>query len=639
VFVESGQRYQSQYPESHGRLLAASYRAPSVACLPLVADARVVGAITFGFEGDRCFDADERWFLDLVAAHAAQALLRARTYERERHARSETALLYALLEDVTRADTLEQVYDAALDGLGTVLGVERSSILLLDDQGVMRFVAWRGISDGYRSAVEGHSPWAAGAIQPEPIVVPDTELDPNLQGFLPTFRAEGIRTLVFIPLVDGRRRLLGKFMIYGSQPDQFTKDEVLLAESIASLVAQVIARRLSEAETLRAYAEAERASQMKDEFLAVVSHELRTPLAAIVGWAAILKGDRANDPGVLAKGVEVIERNARAQTKIIEDILDVSRIVSGKLVLDARPVSLAGIVAEALDSVRASASAKAIELHFQSPEDPHSVVGDPERLRQIVWNLLSNAVKFTPASGHVTLRLFRSGGGHVGLEVTDTGRGIAPDFLPHVFERFRQADGSMTRRHGGLGLGLAIVRHLAELHGGRVHATSPGLDQGATFSVTFPVQALYQTPVPLPADDSEPTLPNNPSVDLTGIRVLLVDDEPDAREVVSEVLRAFGAEVASVDSVDSALETVVPFAPSVLVSDIGMPDKDGFMLVRRLRELDAPLSDLPVIALTAYARRDDARRVLAAGFRRFLSKPTDPATLATAVRSVVKPDV
>jgi signal transduction histidine kinase/ActR/RegA family two-component response regulator len=624
VFIESSESHRERYPGADGESVGTG----SVACLPLLAGVLPIGAITFAFGGPRSFDEEERGFLDLIAAHAAQALLRAKTNDLELRSRAEKGLLYELLERVIAADTFEEVYDAALDCVSQALGVERAAILLSDSEGVLRFRAWRGLSDEYRAHAEGPSPWPRDASDPEPIVVTDVERDPTVSAFRELLRTEHIRALGFLPLVHDRQRLLGEVAIYSDVPRELGLEEIRLGETIAALVAQAIAQRLIEAEMLRARAEAERASRMKDEFLAVVSHELRTPLAAIVGWAAILKGSRKNDAEAVAKGVEVIERNAQAQSKIIEDILDVSRIVAGNLVLDPRPVSLVTIISEALESVRLSAGAKEIHVEFDSGEDLHSVVGDPERLRQIVWNLLSNAVKFTPAKGRVQVRLVRTPG-TAAIQVSDTGRGIEPYFLPHVFERFWQADASLTRRHGGLGLGLAIVRHLTELHGGQASVESAGMGQGSTFTVTFPVKAVSTT---RPArSDSSVEAATEGDADLTGIRVLLVDDEADAREVVGEVLVSFGAEVATVDSAEGALATVSGFAPTVMLSDIGMPEQDGFTLLRRLREMGPPYDELPVIALTAYARADDERRILAAGFHHFLAKPTDSRVLTRAV--------
>ncbi len=392
----------------------------------------------------------------------------------------------------------------------------------------------------------------------------------------------------------------------------------------------------AQAEELRALnAEAERVNRVKDEFLATLSHELRTPLNAILGWGHMLEAgqlapDRERD------AVRTIVRNAHAQTRIVNDVLDVSRIVSGKMQLDLATVDLACVVAAALDAVRPAAEAKSIDVQMTCA--PRSViVGDPDRLQQMAWNLLSNAVKFTPRHGHVDVRV-EAKESQVVLRVADSGIGIAPEFMPHLFERFRQADGSTTRRHGGLGLGLAIVRHLAELHGGTVSAESPGRNHGATFTVTFPVRAI------IPAGgEAPPRTPGGPADDdvvtaapaLHGIRVLVVDDEQDAREMVQSALIAFGASVRAVASADEARQVLRIWRPDVLVADIGMPDEDGYSLISSVRAL-APADGgaIPAAALTAYAQDDDRTRALAAGYQEHVAKPVAPQELAVVVANL-----
>ncbi|HEX8685356.1 MAG TPA: hybrid sensor histidine kinase/response regulator, partial [Pyrinomonadaceae bacterium] len=332
-----------------------------------------------------------------------------------------------------------------------------------------------------------------------------------------------------------------------------------------------------------ARAEAEQANRLKDEFLATVSHELRTPLTAILGWARVLRSS-ASDPDAARHGLDVIERNAEAQHQLIRDLLDVSRIISGKLLLKTRQVGLAPVVEAALDSVRQAADAKAIRLGAEFDGESDLVTGDPDRLQQVVWNLLSNAIKFTPKGGSVGVRVERDGS-DVLVRVSDTGQGIAPEFLPYVFERFRQADGSTTREHGGLGLGLAIVRHLVEQHGGSVSAESAGEQRGSTFTISLPVAAVA-------AEEKTPgtsgPLPSRPSGEgavppLGGLRVLVVDDQPDARELLALVLGRAGAEVSTAATAAEALEFVESEELDVLVSDIGMPVVDGYALIGRVR--------------------------------------------------------
>jgi PAS domain S-box-containing protein len=376
-------------------------------------------------------------------------------------------------------------------------------------------------------------------------------------------------------------------------------------------------------------AEAEANSRMKDEFLANVSHELRTPLTAILGWARMLRAR----PELAPKAIEVIERNAEAQAKLIEDILDSSRIVTGKIRLHLDRTDLNDIVQAAVDTIRPTADAKGVSLDVAEDRAVTRVVGDGDRLRQAVLNLLVNAVKFTPSGGTVTVRTDATERSHIGVTVTDTGRGISADFLPHVFERFRQAEGSTTRQYGGLGLGLAIVKHLVELHGGTICAASEGEGRGATFAVRLPVRAVSALPAESARMGQDTLLPPiEPADRLDGVRVLVVDDEPDARELVAMVLRDAGAETREADSASSALDAMDREVSDVLVSDIGMPRQDGYRLLRDLRSR-APGrgGSVPAIALTAFTRGEDVDRAMAVGFHLHLAKPVEPADLVAAV--------
>jgi signal transduction histidine kinase/CheY-like chemotaxis protein len=378
---------------------------------------------------------------------------------------------------------------------------------------------------------------------------------------------------------------------------------------------------------------AEEANRLKDEFLSTVSHELRTPLNAILGWTWILLGDRL-DPEGARRAVQTIERNARAQSQIIDDLLDVSRIVTGKLRLKMRPVTLDGIVEAAIEGVRPASDAKGIkvETRIGSVSDTSELRGDPARLQQVVWNLLSNAVKFTPTGGSVEVAVDQQDG-QARIRVSDTGIGIPPGFLPYVFDRFRQADSSTTRTYGGLGLGLSIVRNLVELHGGTVEVESEGEGQGTAFTVRLPLSPAPRVPAPraLPEAGAEPG-----PLRLSGLRVLLVDDEPDAREVVCSALEELGAEVTSVPSAAEAMAALGRGGADILVADIGMPEEDGYSLIRRIRKLEGDLAGLPAIALTAYAGDGDRRRALEAGFQVHLAKPIEPRLLAETVSTVSK---
>ena len=372
--------------------------------------------------------------------------------------------------------------------------------------------------------------------------------------------------------------------------------------------------------------DAERANRMKDEFLATVSHELRTPLTPILGWAAMLKAGRLNKQQTV-HGVEVIEKSARVQSALIEDLLDVSRIITGKLRLDRKPINLVQAVEAAMDSVRPTADAKKIKLELIMDVPARPILGDKNRLQQVFWNLLTNAIKFTPPGGRVEI-LIEPSGDQVAVSVKDTGEGIDPEFLPHMFERFRQADSSSTRKFGGLGLGLSIVRHLVDAHGGTVWAQSEGKGQGATFTVRLPIAdsavltAESRGVRPLSADS------HGRPPQLQGLRVLVVDDEPETREFIAFVLAQWGAEVSSADSVRSALNKMDSFHPDILVSDIGMPDEDGFSLIRKLRERDI---NIPAIALTAFARTEDMEKALREGFQKHIAKPVEPEDLVASV--------
>jgi PAS domain S-box-containing protein len=382
---------------------------------------------------------------------------------------------------------------------------------------------------------------------------------------------------------------------------------------------------------------AERLSELKDEFLATLSHELRTPLNAILGWAQVLRSG-PKDKADLAKGLETIERNARVQTQLIEDLLDMSRITSGKLRLDIQTLEPAVVVEAAIDTVRPGADAKGIRLEKVLDRAAGPVSGDPNRLQQVVWNLLSNAIKFTPRDGRVQVVLERVEG-HVEITVADTGVGIRREFIPHLFERFRQADASTTRAYGGLGLGLSIVKNLVELHGGTVQVTSPGEGRGTTVTVDLPLAVLRRSAGtverPYPKTSSSSPAPAH-AAELAGLTVLVVDDQFDARELVKRVLEDCGAQVLTAATVQEALSLVEAEKPDVLVTDIGIPETDGFELLRHVRALGSHRGGrIPAIALTAFARSEDRTRALRAGFVVHVSKPVDPAELVATVASVV----
>jgi signal transduction histidine kinase len=376
--------------------------------------------------------------------------------------------------------------------------------------------------------------------------------------------------------------------------------------------------------------QAEEANRTKDEFLATLSHELRTPLNAILGWVQVLRSGKL-DEAAAVRALETIERNSRSQAQLIADLLDVSRIITGKLRLDFKPVELRRIIDAALDSVRPAADAKGIQLDVSAVPLASPVLGDADRLQQVVWNLLSNAMKFTPRGGQVEVRL-REAGTNAVIRVTDTGIGIRPDFLPYVFDRFRQAEGSITRSHGGLGLGLSIVRHLIELHGGTVEVESAGEGQGATFIVRLPLRAeLAEDPLDQ-TSAGRGGLFNSPPDLLEGVKVVVVEDEADTRELLVVALQQCGAEVAAFGTVPEALAWLDHSVPDVLVSDIGVPVEDGYSLIRKIRAREPGRGgNVPAAALTAYARAEDRLRALEAGYQTHLAKPVDPPELIATV--------
>jgi signal transduction histidine kinase/ActR/RegA family two-component response regulator len=384
--------------------------------------------------------------------------------------------------------------------------------------------------------------------------------------------------------------------------------------------------------------ESERASRMKDEFLATLSHEIRTPLNAILGWATVLRSPRSKgaDP---AQGLEIIERNARLQAQMIDDLLDMSRIISGKLRLDVQRLELAEVIRAAAETVEPAAAAKGIRLQLVLDPLTGPVSGDPNRLQQVFWNLLSNAIKFTPKGGRVQVLLERVNS-HVEVSVIDTGEGIEQAFLPHIFDRFRQADATSTRRHGGLGLGLAIVRQLIELHGGTIRAKSPGKDQGSTFIVTLPLTVIHPDLEPVrsrrhPAADEAP-MTGESCAQIAGVKVLVVDDEPDARELLRRLFEECDAIVFVAASAAEALSLVESGRPDVLVSDVGMPGEDGYSLIRKVRALPPERGGrTPAIALTAYARTEDRVKSMVSGFQHHLSKPIEPTELIAVVARLV----
>jgi PAS domain S-box-containing protein len=438
-----------------------------------------------------------------------------------------------------------------------------------------------------------------------------------------------VRSYLGVPVKGMKGNVLGGLFFGHSEAGMFTEQHERLAVGVASWASVAL-------ENARLYAEAQEANRVKDDFLAVLSHELRTPLNAIVGYSRLMRGQMLPADQV-ERAIETLERNARWLTQIVDDVLDVSRIVSGKIRLDVQAVELASIVDNAIATVQPAADAKGVRL--QSLIDPRigPVSGDPDRLQQVVWNLLTNAVKFTPKGGRVQVRLERVNS-HIEIIVSDTGMGITREFLPHVFERFRQADSGSTRKTGGLGLGLSIVRHLVEMHGGSVQAASEGEDKGSTFTVRLPLMIVQ----PSASSSREHPLaerrnPLQQLADLSGVRVLAVDDDADALGLLKDVLQAAGAQVVTANSAAGAMDAIAAAVPDVLVADIGMPEVDGFELIRQVRaSADPKVRDIPAAALTAFARSEDRTKALRTGFEMHLAKPVDPGELVASVATLVR---
>jgi signal transduction histidine kinase/ActR/RegA family two-component response regulator len=464
------------------------------------------------------------------------------------------------------------------------------------------------ITDDYMNMTRGY---------PAVIVGPDNGLRPQ-------------SSLVVPMTVMGRT--VGTIEVQSYVRTAYKEEHVTAMRMAANLTAVAIENvRLLERES-NARAAAEESNRLKDEFLATVSHELRTPLTAILGWSRMLEAGGL-DESVAARAIETIRRNARTQSQIIDDILDVSRIITGNLYLDLQPIELVPVIEAAINVVRPTAEAKGIQIETEFDAQPAMVSGDSNRLQQVVWNLLSNAVKFTPSGGCVRVAV-QHADPCIEIKVTDNGQGIASDFLPFVFDRFRQADSTTTRQHGGLGLGLAIARHLVEIHGGTVLAESAGDQEGATFTVRLPAVSSITT---RPRDDSLQIemFAECPAV-LTGLHILLVDDDRDTLEMIAAALTRRDATVTAALSADEAIARIKESRPDVIVSDIAMPGEDGYELLQRIRALDDDQAKLiPAIAITAYAREEDRQRALSSGFQDYLTKPVELTELITIVSNLV----
>jgi PAS domain S-box-containing protein len=626
----------------------------SMLTLPLRAHGETLGTLVFYYRERRRFARTDVVVATALANLAASALRTAELYDEQRRLRREaeaaerrasflaeaTTLLSSSLD---YEKTLEAVAHAAVPWVADWCGVD----ILGEDGDVRRLavahvdpakVEWaRELSERYPYDMD--APHGVPAVLrtgraelyeevPDELLVAAAKDEAHLR----IMRELGFTSVMVVPLL-ARGRAFGVITFVTAESGRrYNATDLAFAEALARRAALAV-------ENARLYRQAREANRIKDEFLATLSHELRTPLTAILGWASMLKSG-GFDEEATRRAVETIERNARAQRQIVEDVLDVSRIITGKLRLELRPVELRPLVQDSVETIRPAAEAKGVYLSTLLAPEVVTVPADPDRLQQVLWNLLSNSVKFTPRGGRVEVELRREGAQAV-LRVSDTGQGIAAEFLPHVFERFRQADMGTTRQHGGLGLGLAIVRHLAELHGGTVEAESAGLGQGATFRLRLPLKsppdAEERDEPRATAASATAAAPRSDS--LAGTRVLLVEDESDAREMLRAVLEAEGASVIAVGSASEAWDALEAGGCDVIVSDIGMPEEDGYTFVGRVRERDARRGTrTPAVALTAYTREEDRVRSFAAGFDAHVPKPVEPQELLSVVADLAGRD-
>ncbi len=645
VWLESCALYAAKFPALEAAGLSRDSES-AIAYLPLATGGAVLGALSFSFSNVNELDQQERAFLLSVARQCAQALDRARLYENEQraHFRSEFSAkaTAALVESLDHRKTLQAVARlavpqfadwATVDLLGEDGSIRRVAIAHVDPARVQ--LGWElfhrvppkredtvGVANVLRT---GKSEFVAHI--PDSLFV-EVIGDPEL---LEIARARKLSSSITVP-IKARGRTLGAItFVLAESNRRYTPADVALAEELGI-------RAAASVENGRLYRSSVEASRLKDEFLSTLSHELRTPLTAVLGWARILASNPPEDKRV--KAVKIIARNAKTQAQLIDDMLDISRIVTGKMRLDVQSINPLEVIEAAIDSVRLRAETKMIRI--QPVVDPQAgpIIGDPARLQQIIWNLLTNAIKFTPKGGRVLVRLTRINS-HIEIEVSDTGEGIAPEFLPFVFDRFRQADASSSRPHGGLGLGLSIVRDLVELHGGTIEATSEGSGKGATFRVKLPLlPARHSSAEETLREDSTSSLASPQftfSPELNGLRVLVVDDQEDARELIKEVLERCKADVTCVGDAAEAVEALNGAAWDVLLSDLGMPGEDGYSLIKKVRKRDPREGgEIRAVAVTAYARLEDRSHALDSGFDAHVAKPINPAELVEVVANLMR---
>jgi len=619
--------------------------------VPLRARGRTIGGITFTLgPGSRRYDAADVRAAEDLAQRAAIAVDNARLYRAaqqgeaaaargQQRARFLADVGETLASSLDYERTLKTVANLAVPGIADWCAVD-----IVDDHGELQRVAvadadplklppadalqlqhpeprdavggvWQVIRSGQATMI---------ADIPEALMAAAAQDAEHLRHL----RGTGLTSYICVPLLV-RGRATGAIMFGSAESRRSYGDEDLrFAQEVASRAALAV-------ENARAYKQANEANRLKDEFLGTLSHELRTPLNAILGYARMLRAGVIADPAKQSRAIEILERNAQALTQIVEDVLDVSRIISGKLRLNLQEVDLAAVIDDATATVLPAADARDVRIHLELDRGTPAVAGDPERLQQVVWNLLNNAVKFTPPGGRIDVRLTHADGKST-IVVSDTGRGIPAAFLPHIFERFRQADSRFSREHGGLGLGLAIAREIVETHGGIIYAASGGEGRGASFSVALPVVAIQnQGRRRLAEDSAEGDQLRSIRGRLLGLRVLVVDDDEDARALVQAIVEEAGGTATMAESAARALKILDREVPDVMVADLGMPGMDGLALIETIRRRTHEACRMPAIALTAYARSQDRIRALNSGFQRHLAKPIDHVQLVTAVMAVV----
>ncbi len=614
-------------PDPAHRDLAHAMAYASYLVVPLIARERTLGAISLVSAGSgRRYSAEDVPFAEDIARRAAVAIDNARLYQQS-EARLRAAEAVAEIGSFLNQTLDPEVVSRRIaDSVRALLGLGMALFYKVDPYSLdMTIVATSGTPG---PGLEPGTTLPAGAAtvglavrERRPITTLDVMSDPRIA--LPPERRAALerapyRSVLAVPLLS-HERVVAVLALGDRKGREFHHEEILLAQGFAEQAALAL-------ENARLYAEARDANRAKDEFLATLSHELRTPLTAMLGWVRMLQSGTL-DTATSTRALQVIDRNTKVLAQLIDDLLDVSRIVTGKLNLELKAVDVGAVVESALDAVTPGALTKAVTLERRIDPAAGPAWGDAHRLQQVVWNLLSNAIKFTPSGGRVRVTVDRDDT-HVIVRVADTGQGIAAEFLPYIFDRFRQADSTMTRAHGGLGLGLAIVHHLVTLHRGTVTASSDGRDRGATFTVRVPLAPLPS--VARRSEDAATGVDRLPP--LAGIRVLVVDDDADARDLVTAVLAQSGADVVTAASTAEALDALARARPHVLVSDLAMPGDDGYALIERVRQLGLDRGGrVPAVALTAFARADDRNRALAAGYAVHVAKPVEPATLVEIV--------